>query len=141
LILPAPSALADGPASFTLADLGEKDIAVRTVFDQVKVNFPVAAGRRITTAQLRLHLAHDQKLLPNLSDLTVALNDEPVINLPLTPDNAAKNFIDVPRGTIACCFSFNCACATRVVPITMMPICGHAFTVIRRSNSTAKMCR
>jgi len=96
LILPATRALADGPASFTLADLGEKDIVVRTVFDQVTVHFPVAAGREISTAQLRLHLAHDQKLLPNLSDLTVALNDEPVINLPLTPDNAAKNFIDVP---------------------------------------------
>jgi hypothetical protein len=95
LIMPAIFVLAAGPASFTLADLGEKDIIAQTVFNQSTVHFPVAAGRQIKTARLRLHLEHDPALLSNLSSLTIALNDEPVINLPLTPDNADKSFIDV----------------------------------------------
>ncbi len=83
------------PDRFTLADLGQSDIAVRTVYDQVKVHFPLAAGRKIDQATLQLYLSHGKSLLPELSDLTIALNDEPVASLPLTADNAEKAFIPI----------------------------------------------
>jgi hypothetical protein len=83
-------------SSFSLKDLGEKDIVVKTIFDQVNVTFPLTEGRQIRQAVLKLHLAHGQQLLPESSDLTIGLNDEPVANLILTPENAAANFIVLP---------------------------------------------
>lgn len=83
-------------SSFTLKDLGEKDLVVRTVFEQVKVTFPLAEGREIRRAVLKLHLSHGEKLLPGSSDLTIGLNNEPVASLILTPENAAANFVDLP---------------------------------------------
>jgi hypothetical protein len=82
-------------SSFTLEDVGEKEIMVKTIFDQVKITFPLAEGRKIHRAVLKLHLSHGQKLLPESSDLTIGLNNEPVASLILTPENAAANFIDL----------------------------------------------
>lgn len=83
-------------SSFTLRELGEKNIVVRTIFDQIEVIFPLAEGREIRWAVLKLRLSHGIKLLPESSDLTIALNNEPVASLILTPENAAANFIDLP---------------------------------------------
>lgn len=76
------------PSQFTLSDLGEKDIVVRAIYDQITLQFPLAEGRQITQATLQLHLSHGKKLLPELSELSIALNNEPVANLPLTSENA-----------------------------------------------------
>jgi hypothetical protein len=84
------------PIVFALADLGEADLSIKAIFDQATVHFPLAEGVQVQSATLHLHLSHDQKLLPQLSDLTLALNDEPVTNLLLTADNAQKTFVDVP---------------------------------------------
>ncbi len=78
------------PASFTLADLGEKDLVVKSIYDQVLVHFPLAEGMKIEHAVLNLHFSHSRKLLPENSDLTIALNDEPAANLPLTSDNSSE---------------------------------------------------
>ena len=87
--------------TFTLADLGEGDLSIEAIFDQAYVHFPLAEGLEIQRATLHLHLSHDPKLLPELSDLTLALNDEPVINLPLTADNAKPTLVDVPLPSAA----------------------------------------
>ncbi len=92
----AQSVRADSPPRFTLADVGVKtDIQIRSIFDQVQVHFPMAEGRKIQQATLKLHLSHGNKLLPNLSDLVIALNTEPAASLLLTRDNADPSFIDI----------------------------------------------
>ena len=96
LLTTVQPAQAAAPLRFTLADLGKKDVVMRSIFDRSHVHFPLAEGRQIKQAMLKLHLSHSKKLLPNLSDLTVALNDEPVANLVLTPENADARFVDVP---------------------------------------------
>lgn len=107
-------AQADSPPRFTLAELGEKDIVVRTIYDQVTVHFPLAEGRQIDQAMLDLHLSHGKKLLPELSELIIALNDEPVASLLLTPENAEASFlrVELPAaalrpGTNTLLFRFN----------------------------------
>jgi hypothetical protein len=85
----------NAPLRFSLADLGEKDFIVRAIFDQTTLRFPLPEGKRFDQATLRLHLAHSEKLLPDLSDVTIALNNEPVIHLPLTTDNISAT-LDVP---------------------------------------------
>jgi hypothetical protein len=97
LFMPAvSSARADDPPRFTLADAGLKtDIQIKSIFDQVQVHFPLSAGRKIRSATLKLHLAHRAKLLPDRSDLVIALNHEPTASLILKPDNAGPLFIDV----------------------------------------------
>ncbi len=88
-------AMADGPVSFTLADLGLRDIVVRQCYDLVRVPFPVAEGRQIARATLRLHLAHGKKLLPARSDLTIALNGEPAACIALGPENADARLSEI----------------------------------------------
>ena len=85
-------------ASFTFADLGQKTITVKTVYEQEFVDFPVAEGRRIERAILNLHMQHSDKLLAGLSDIVIAVNDEPVANLILTPENAADGIqtVEIP---------------------------------------------
>jgi hypothetical protein len=91
-----PIARADDPPRFTLADAGLKtDIQIKSIFDQVQVHFPLSAGRKIRTANLKLHLSHSAKLLPDRSDLVIALNHEPAASLILKPDNAGPLLIDV----------------------------------------------
>lgn len=89
---PAVQAQEATPAStavaFTFADLGEKDLVFRLIDDQMTVHFALAAGQRVSDPVLQLHLAHGKKLLPETSELTVALNGAPVANIPLTADNA-----------------------------------------------------
>ncbi len=89
-------------AAFSLADLGEKDRSIKTIFDRFLVHFQVAEGRKIEKGQLQLHLAHSQKLLPAQSELAIELNDEPAFNLPLTPENAADSIVmvDLPPKAI-----------------------------------------
>jgi hypothetical protein len=80
---------------FTLADLGEKDIVVNTIFDQATVHFLLPEGKRIDGGVLKLHLAHGEQLRPDRSDVTIALNDEPAINLPLMTDNLSTT-LEIP---------------------------------------------
>ena len=93
---------AAGLSRFSFADLGQKDIVVRAIFDQALVRFPLAAGRRVEQGVLRLHLSHDEKLLPGFSELTVLLNDEPLGRLALGSENAAAAFVefDLPPGAL-----------------------------------------
>jgi hypothetical protein len=79
----------------TLRDLGQKSVTVNAVYDRFLVRFPLAEGRQVQRAVLRLHLSHGKKLLPQSSDLTIALNDEPAASLILSPDNAAKSRITI----------------------------------------------
>jgi hypothetical protein len=90
--------LADGDTSFTFADLGQKDMNISVIYEQEFVDFPVAEGRKIDRAVLNLHMQHSEKLLADLSDIVIAINDEPVANLILTPENAADGFqrIEIP---------------------------------------------
>lgn len=97
LLLWPSGVLAQGaePLRFTLADLGEKDIVVNVIFDQATLHFPLPEGKRIERATLKLHLAHDEQLLPDRSNVTIALNGEPAINLPLTTDNLSTT-LEIP---------------------------------------------
>jgi hypothetical protein len=79
----------------TLADLGEPDLVIKSIFDQEAIDFPLAEGRAVQHATLKLHTAHSAKLLAEMSDLTIGLNDEPVANLILGPDNAAETTINI----------------------------------------------
>ncbi len=99
-----PVSRADGPAgtspaaaytSMTLRNLGQKSLTVNAVYDQFRVRFPLAEGRQVQQALFKLHLSHGKKLLPQSSDLTIALNDEPVASLILSPTNAAKSWVAV----------------------------------------------
>ncbi|NOZ05189.1 MAG: cellulose biosynthesis cyclic di-GMP-binding regulatory protein BcsB [Chloroflexi bacterium] len=99
-----PVARADGPAgmspaavhtSVTLRNLGQKSLTVNAVYDRFRVRFPLAEGRQVQRALFKLHLSHGKKLLPQSSDLTIALNDEPVASLILSPKNAAKSWVTV----------------------------------------------
>lgn len=82
-------------AVITFADLGEKDVTVNTMYEQVFVDFPVAEGRQYTRAVLHLHMQHNPNLLPDFSDIVIALNDEPVADLILTPENAADGIVEI----------------------------------------------
>jgi len=104
LLLMPVSALADGPASapenlvratISFTELGEKTTPIRTVFDQSTVTFPMPSGRVVRRAALNLSLSHGKKLRPELSDLTIVLNDEPVADLILSPENAAKSTVTI----------------------------------------------
>ena len=102
LLLWPSGVLAQGaePLRFTLADLGEKDLVVNTIFDQTTVHFPLPEGKHIERGVLKLHLTHGEQLLPDRSDVTIALNDEPVVNLPLTTDNLSTT-LEIPLPTEA----------------------------------------
>ncbi len=80
---------------FSLADLGEEDLVVQSIYDNHFIDFTLAEGRQITRATLQLHLSHSEKLLPQESDLLIALNDEPAANIILGPENAAESVIDI----------------------------------------------
>lgn len=98
----AGPASAEPPAAFTLADLGAKDIVARACYDQAQIHFPLAEGRRIDQAVLRLRLAHGKDLLPQLSALTIGLNGEPAASLVLSPDNAKPGLtaVELPAGAL-----------------------------------------
>src|SRR5258706_1780125 len=81
--------------SFTFADLGEKDMLIKTIFEQDSIHFPLAEGRQISHAVLRLHSSHSKKLLASMSDLTIALNNEPLANIILAPENADEMTMDI----------------------------------------------
>ena len=88
---------ADGRATvFSLADLGEDDLVARQIFEQFEIHFPLAEGQRVEQAVLTLHLEHGKKLLSGFSDLTIALNDEPVASLILDENNAAAAYYTIP---------------------------------------------
>lgn len=108
---PGPVSARDNPglrdqaastSGFTFADLGEPDLTVRLIYEQVFVDFPVSGGHRIARATLSLHTQHSPELLPDLSDIVIALNDEPVTNIILTPENAADSTteIDLPLAAL-----------------------------------------
>jgi hypothetical protein len=92
----AKGALAAATAStFTFADLGESDFTIKAIYDQETVHFPFAEGRKVSSAVLNLHLSHSPKLLPELSDLVIGLNNEPVANLIFSADNANDSVIAI----------------------------------------------
>ena len=82
-------------AAFTFKDLGEKTLTLRAVYDQSTLTFNLPAGRVVQRAVLNLDLSHDKKLLPEISDLTIVLNDEPAANIILSPENAARSVISI----------------------------------------------
>lgn len=102
LLMPA-TARADDPAapknrvqaSITFKELGEKTLTLKTIYDQSSVSFNLPAGRKIERATLNLEFSHGKKLLPAASDLTIVLNAEPVANIILSPENAARNIIPI----------------------------------------------
>ena len=89
-----------GPIThFTFSQLGQKDLLIKSIYEQNVIHFPYAAGRQIDQAVLKLHTSHSKKLLANMSELTILLNDEPVANLVLSPENAdpATLEFDLPK--------------------------------------------
>lgn len=101
--LPVPAlaksvtSLTGGEMEFTFADLGEGDMTISVIYEQQFVDFPVPEGRKIDSAVLHLHMQHSDKLLPDLSDIVIAVNDEPVNNIILTAENTNATLdIDIP---------------------------------------------
>lgn len=95
----------DGSArtvQFSFAELGEKELNIRSIYDLEYVNFVLPDGLNITQALLNLHLQHSDQLLPDLSDLQISLNSSPVADIILSPENAADGVIsvDIPLETI-----------------------------------------
>ncbi len=86
-------------ATFTLADLGESDITVRQLFDLATVEFPFPAGLKVDKATLTLHMSYGKKLLAEVSDLAIGLNNEPIADVILSPDQADNLVLplEVPR--------------------------------------------
>jgi hypothetical protein len=97
-----PGQTAKADMLFSLADVGEDDITARQIFEQFEIHFLLAEGQQIEQAMLNLHLEHGKKLLPEYSDLTIAINDEPVINLILDGSNAKAAYypISIPVETL-----------------------------------------
>ena len=85
-------------SSFTFADLGESDLTIKDIYEQETIHFPFAAGQQAESATLKLHMEHSPKLLPSQSDFIIALNNEPVTNIILLPENAGNSTIaiDIP---------------------------------------------
>ena len=88
-------------SSFSFSDLGMEDRIIDQVFDQYEVHFKLAEGLIFDQAFINLHLEHSQQLLPELSDLVLALNGQPVIDLVLDEHNWRADFYPVQLPTNA----------------------------------------
>jgi hypothetical protein len=98
LAAPALAQVSNKHIIFSLADLGEDSITVREIYDQREVNFRLAEGLQVEQAVLYLYLEHGDTLLAAYSDLSIALNDEPVVSIILDEKNAQAAIypIDIP---------------------------------------------
>ncbi|WP_374469713.1 UDP-forming cellulose synthase catalytic subunit [Phenylobacterium sp.] len=66
------------------------------VLGEAGIPFNVRQDEVVTQAQLTLNFAYSPQLLPDLSHLTILLNDEVVGTIPLTPDGAGGATVTVP---------------------------------------------
>jgi cellulose synthase (UDP-forming) len=81
-----------------LEDLGQRyPIRLQTVFGQASVPFSVRHDQVVTKARLHLKYSHSPSLLPNLSSLSIVINDEPQLGFALTQDNenGAEKIVDI----------------------------------------------
>ncbi len=81
--------------TITFKQLGEKTLSLKAVYDQTKISFTLPAGRQVRRAVLNLRISHGQKLLPEASDLTIVLNNEPAASVILSPENAVSTTIPI----------------------------------------------
>ncbi len=101
LCIPAPALARGGPASaagelaFTFTDLGQSDMTITAIYEQEFIDFPVPEGRKIDHAVLNLHMQHSEALLPDFSDIVIAVNDEPVADVILAEENAADTTLNI----------------------------------------------
>lgn len=94
----SPKELTAQETKITFSDLGQKDMNVKVIYEQEFVDFPIAGGLNIERAVLNMHMQHSEKLLSAFSDIVIAVNNEPVADLILTPENAgdAIQSIEIP---------------------------------------------
>lgn len=86
-----PLAASTGERILSFAQLGESaGLRLRGADASGVVNFGVRLDRAVTAAKLRLRYTYSPALLPQLSQLKVYLNEEPVATLPYDKEGAGK---------------------------------------------------
>lgn len=89
-----PARAADGPTAFT--DYGFGDTDARGMYGTATFFFPVPPGKQIAgPVSLDLDFSHSELLQPDLSTLTVRVNDVSLASTRLTPANAKHGHLTV----------------------------------------------
>ncbi|WP_304170129.1 UDP-forming cellulose synthase catalytic subunit [Phenylobacterium aquaticum] len=99
---PAPPPAAQAPSgvykvNLSLKDLGsDYPLSLRGVEGEAGVPFELRPDEVVVGATLHLRMAYSPQLLQDLSHMVVALNNEVIANIQLTPDRSGGVTIDLP---------------------------------------------